>query len=98
MRPASTARFLNAPMVAETRMADARVAPVEFNQSTTDEPPLPAYLRPFQPAEEVPQPPLPEGQQLDQSVAARLDEMARRLVETKATSGSAARCRVSAKP
>src|SRR5262249_12325212 len=86
-QPPSTIRFLHASEVAPPRIADARVARVEFNQSATDEPPLPAYLRPFQPAEEVPQPHMPEAQSLpdvqspDQSVAARLDEMARRLDE-----------------
>jgi hypothetical protein len=80
-QPSSAIRFLHASEVVQPRMADARIAPAEFDQSGSDDPPLPAYLRPFNPSEEVPPPPVPEGQAPDQSVTAKLEEFARRIDE-----------------
>jgi hypothetical protein len=77
----STVRVIHASDVVQPRILDARVATAEFDQLAGDEAPLPAYLRPSQPPEELPQPPVMDEKDPDQSVAARLDEMARRLDE-----------------
>src|SRR3954471_11044606 len=68
-QPSSTVRLLHASEVVQPR------------QSTSDDPPLPAYLQPFNPTEEVPPPPVPEGQTPDKSVTDRLEEFARRIDE-----------------
>jgi hypothetical protein len=77
--PTSTVKFLGASEVYQNRKADAAVAPVEFNQSATEEPPqLPSYLNP---AENIPQPAFLDGQTPDQSITNQLDALARRMDE-----------------
>lgn len=78
----STVSFLRVSESSEIRMADTAVAPAEFNQSATEEPPqLPAYLNP---AEEMPQPAFLEGNP-DQSIVNQLDQLQRRMDEMENT-------------
>jgi hypothetical protein len=78
-RPTSTVKFLRASNVSENRKADTAVAPAEFDPSTTEESPqLPSYLNP---AEDMPQPALLDGQNPDQSILNQLDQLARRMDE-----------------
>jgi len=82
-RSASTVRLLAESEVAFNRKAGATVAPAEFDQPASEQPPqLPSYLNP---AEDMPQPPLLDTQSPDQSVAAQLDQLARRMDQLEKT-------------
>src|SRR4051812_10932221 len=80
---ASTVRLVAESQVTSNQKADAIVPPAEFDQPASEKPPqLPSYLNP---AEDMPQPPLLDTQSPDQSVAAQLDQLARRMDQLEKT-------------
>jgi hypothetical protein len=75
----STVQVVRTSEVTVLRKPDTAVAPAEFDESKTEEPPeLPSYLNP---AEEMPQPAYLDNSNPDQSIVNQLDALAKRMDE-----------------
>lgn len=82
-REPSTVEIVRVSEVTERRKSDTSVAPAEYDQSATEEPPqLPSYLNPV---EDMPQPAFLDGANADQSIVNQLDALARRMDEMEKT-------------